>query len=165
MPVVALATRVATLTREEIRRWLRDYPLGYVPKTGVINSLLDNVEFSDDDIDAGIQFTVDRYNILTPFTTLTALEIPRALLLYGTVAHLLQSEHFRQLRNETGTQDGDVQLSGVDAKQAPYLQASSVLMETWQGLARGYKTQRNAEGFYGGLGSGYINISRTYGNI
>ncbi len=165
MPVVAYPTRVATLTRDEIRRWLRDFPPGYVPKTGVINSLLDNVEFSDDDIDAALQFTVDRYNVMTPFTDKTVLELPRALQLYGAVAHLLWSEHFRQLRNQTSTQDGDTQAPGVDDKQSPYAQASQLLWQQWDAFARSYKTQKNAEAFYGGLGSGYLNLSRTYGNL
>lgn len=164
MPVIAFPTRVATLTREEIRRWLRDYPAGYVPKTGVLNSLLDGVEFSDDDIDAALQFTADRYNVMTPYSALTVLELPRMLQLYGAVAHLLWSEHFRQLRNQTSVQDGDVQAPGVDDKQAPYAQASGLLWQKWDELARGYKTQRNAESFYGGLGSGYLNLTRTYGN-
>jgi hypothetical protein len=76
---------------------LRDFPPGLVPKTGVMNVLLEGVEFSDEDVDAGLQGAVDRYNVMTPVTLLQVDAIPRTLLLYGCVAHLLWS--YLTLRN------------------------------------------------------------------
>lgn len=161
MSVIATPTSTRLVSRDEIRRWLRDFPAGRIPNTGQMNILLDNVEFSDDDIDAGIQGAVDRYNLMTPFTTLPVDAIPRTLVFYGTVAHLLWSESFRQLRNQATVQDGDVQPIGIDDKTSPYTQASQLLWAKYDELCRGIKTQRNMESFSGGMSSGYLNVSRT----
>jgi len=161
MPVLATPTTSRILTRDEARRWLRDFPPGLVPKTGVMNVLLEGVEFSDEDVDAGLQGAVDRYNVMTPTTLLQVDMVPRTLLLYGCVAHLLWSESFRQLRNQATVQDGDVQPIGIDDKTAPYTQASKLLWDKFDELARGVKTQRNMESMYGGISSGYLNVSRT----
>lgn len=162
MPVIATPTRVRMITRDEIRRWLRDYPSGYVPKTGVINSLLDGVEFSDDDIDQGIRMCTDRYNAMTPYTNLTQDMIPRAIIFYGTAAHLLTSESMRQLRNQASGQVAGVTPVGLDDKHAPYLNAAQLLLAQFDQFARGIKTQRNMEAVYGGLSSGYALINNYY---
>lgn len=161
MPVIATPTTARIVTRDEIRRWLRDFPPGLVPKTGVMNVLLEGVEFSDEDVDAGLQGAVDRYNVMTPMTNLQLDGIPRMLLFYGAVAHLLASESFRQLRNQATVQDGDVQPIGIDDKTGPYTQASKLLWDKYDELARGVKTQRNMEAMYGSLSSGYTNVART----
>ena len=41
MPVIATPTAARILSRDEVRRWMRDFPPGLIPKTGVINALLD----------------------------------------------------------------------------------------------------------------------------
>ena len=161
MPVIATPTSTHIVTRDEVRRWLRDFPPGLVPKTGVMNVLLEGVEFSDEDVDAGLQAAVDRYNAMTPLTSVQADQVPRVLLFYGCVAHLLWSESFRQLRNQATVQDGDVQPIGIDDKHAPYTQASKLLWDKYDELARGVKTQRNMEAMYGSMSSGYLNVSRT----
>jgi len=155
MPVIATPTSPRILTRDEVRRWMRDFPPGYIPKTGVINTLLDGVEFSDDDVDAGIQGAVDRYNAMTPITPINVDMLPRVLLLYGAAAHLLWSESFRQLRNQATVADADVPQIGIDDKHGAYLQASAALWNKWDELARAVKTQRNMESVYGGMPSGY----------
>ena len=161
MPVIATPTTARIVTRDEIRRWLRDFPSGLVPKTGVMNVLLEGVEFSDEDVDAGLQGAVDRYNAMTPITSVSLDAIPRMLLFYGTVAHLLVSESFRQLRNQSTVQDGDVQPIGIDDKAQLYAQSSKFLWDKYDEIARGVKTQRNMEAVYSHLSSGYMNVSRT----
>lgn len=165
MPVIATPTNTRLVSREEIRRWLRDYPGGgqgvAVPGTGVLNVLLEGVEFSDDDIDAGLQGAVDRYNVMTPMTNLGTDTIPRFLLFYGTVAYLLTSEALRQLRNQATVQAADVAPVGVHDKHPLYLRAAEFLYGQFDTFCRQVKTQRNMESFYGGMGSGYSNVSRT----
>lgn len=161
MPILATPTTPRLVSRDEVRRWLRDYPPGYVPGTGVLSVLLDGVEFSDADIDAGLQHAADRYNGVTPVTNLSPDLLPRVLLLYGAVAYLLQSESFRQLRNQADAQDGDVAPVGLDSKNNPYAQNAMALWQKWDELARGVKTQRNMEAVFGGLSSGYLSVSRT----
>jgi hypothetical protein len=60
MPVVGTPTTTQILSRDKIRRFMRDYA-GQVKDTGVINILLDNVEFSDADVQDAIEFTVNFY--------------------------------------------------------------------------------------------------------
>lgn len=159
MPVIATATQSQMLTRDDVRMWLRDFPPGLVPKTGVINSLLDDVEFSDDDIGLGIRMAVDRYNATTPITRITEDQIPRAIVMYGAVAHLLAGEAHRQRRNQATSSAEGVVPVGIDDKVGPYSQAAEALMAQFDVLAGRVKVQRNMESVYGGFGSGYQWVS------
>lgn len=161
MPVIGTPTRTRLVTREDVRLWLRDFPPGYVPGTGVLNTLLDGVEFSDADVDARLRMSVDRYNTITPVTQLSEDLVPRVLLLYGAAAHLLASESWRQLRNQATAQAEGVVPTGVDDKHALYRGAADALLQQFDLLARPIKTQRNMESMYGGFGSGYAWVSST----
>ena len=141
---------------------MRDYP-GPVKDTGVLNVLLDNVEFSDADIDAALGYAVDLYNAMTPITFLGMAMIPRVVVLYGAVSHLMLSEGIRQLRNQATVQDGNVQPIGIDDKQALYQQWADWMRNQFNTMARAIKTQRNMESAWGGFGSGYQNTSRSHG--
>lgn len=159
MPVIATPTRARIVTREDVRGWIRDFPPGYVPGTGVLNTLLDGVEFSDDDVDRGLRLAVDRYNVTTPITQVAEDQVPRALLMYGAVAHLLASEGYRQLRNQVTAQAEGVVPAGVDDKHPVYLRASEALMTQFDAICTRVKTQRNMESMYGALSSGYAWVS------
>jgi len=141
---------------------MRDYP-GPVKDTGTLNVLLDNVEFSDADIDAALGHAVDLYNVMTPVTSLGMASIPRALTLYGAISHLMLSEGMRQLRNQATVQDGNVQPIGIDDKQALYQQWADWMRNQFMTMARAVKTQRNMESAWGGLSSGYLNTTRSHG--
>ena len=137
-----------SLTPGDVRQFLRDY--------GPYNILLDAVEFTPDDIAAGMRFTTMRYNALTPVSTYTEDTFPNEwLMLIGVCAHLLQSESFLQLRNQATYRDGDIENIGVDDKFAQYSQLSEKLSAEWRGTAQKIKQQMNMEGAYGNLSSGY----------
>lgn len=162
MPVVGTPATTALLNRDRIRRFMRDYA-GQVKDTGVINILLDNVEFSDADVADAIEFTVNYYTALPPIIGLfTEGNIPPVVLLYGVAAHLLNSEAMRQLRNQATVQDGDVQPIGIDDKFQLYQTASNWMREQFKELAQRIKVQLNMRGAYGGLASGYANTSRNH---
>lgn len=160
MPVVATPVVRPLLTRDAIRVSLRDLA-GRIPNTGVDNILLDNVEFSDDDLDNAIGFTVDRYNAMTPVSSLTADGINRYVLLIGTVCFLLNSESWRQARNQATLQDGDVAPIGLDDKAQLYSQLAQLACAEFKQMAKELKIQRNMESAYGAIGSGYMGVSRT----
>lgn len=162
MPVIGYPVTSTIPTRDEIRRFMRDYP-GPVKDTGVLNVLLDNVEFSDADIDAALGHAVDLYNVMTPMTTLGMASIPRPVILYGAISHLMLSEGMRQLRNQATVQDGNVQPIGIDDKQALYQQWADWMRNQFNTMARAVKTQRNMEAAWGGLSSGYLSTSRSRG--
>lgn len=161
MAVVATPATPPQLTRDDIRGFMRDVA-GQVPGTGVLNVLLDNVEFSDADIDRAIKFTAARYNAMTPISRLAPDSIDLWVMLNGTVAWLLRSEAARQLRNQSTVQDGDVAPIGIDDKQALYSQMAQQFSDEFNASARGIKTQLNMQSFYGGLGSGYRATSRFH---
>ena len=162
MPVVGTPATTALLNRDRIRRFMRDYA-GQVKDTGVINILLDNVEFSDADVADAIEFTVNYYPSLPPIIGLfTEGNIPPVVLLYGVAAHLLNSESMRQLRNQATVQDGDVQPVGIDDKFQLYQTASNWMREQFKELAQRIKVQLNMRGAYGGLSSGYANTARNH---
>lgn len=162
MPVVGTPTAATVLYRDQVRRFMRDYP-GQVPDTGVINILLDNVEFSDADIEEAKAFTVNYFTAVPPIIGLfTETTIPPVVLLYGTAAHLLNSEAFRQLRNRATVQDGDVQPIGIDDKYELYKDASDWMRQRFEQLAQRIKIQKNMEGAFGGLASGYANTARNH---
>ena len=160
MPVIGLPVTSSIPRRDAIRRFMRDYP-GDVPNTGVINILLDSVEFSDDDVDAAIGLALAWYNATTPITNLPQDGVPEVVLLYGAAAHLLTSEGMRQLRNQATTQDGNVQPIGIDDKQALYQQWAGWMREEFKTAVRQIKTERNMRAAWGGLSSGYLSTTRS----
>lgn len=147
-----------SLTSGDVREFLRDY--------GEYNILLDNVEFTEDEIEKAMEFAIDRYNLLTPVTTITSDTFPnRWLLLIGTCIHLLQSAAFLQLRNQATYNDGDVERIGIDDKFALYQQLASNLSADWNQHAQKLKQQNNMEGAYDYLSSGYRYLRTGRGNV
>ena len=97
VPVTATPTARPRLTQDDIRMFLRDVA-GQVPGTGVENILFDAPEFSDDDIQRAIKFTVARFNVITPVSGDSQDTINIWLLLIGVSEFLMTSEAFRQQR-------------------------------------------------------------------
>lgn len=155
MPVVGTPVRPSIVTRDQVRIFLRDNPQK--------NILLDDVQFTDPELDLALEMTISAYNSVTPQTMLTPSSFPlhlRYVALIGTVRWLLNSESFLQVRNQATYQDGDVAPIGIDDKQAAYAQLARLLKEEWDELVRGIKSQNNMESAYNTLGSGYRNTSR-----
>jgi hypothetical protein len=159
MPVIGVPVSTAIPRRDEIRRFMRDYP-GPVTNTGVLNVLLEGVEFSDEDVDAALVHAMDWYNAMTPVTRFGMDALPRILLMYGACAHLLTSEGMRQLRNQATVQDGNVQPIGIDDKQAYYQQWAQWMRGQFLEMARAVKTEWNMYQAQGGFSSGYLYTSR-----
>jgi len=151
---VLIPTNKFPLTVEDLRMFLRDLP----SKNPL---LLGELEFSDADLNRAMQFTLDKYNAMTPQTNVPAVTyINRWVLMVGTCSILLRSEGLRQLRNQLITQDGNIAPVGLDEKQALYLQWADNMQAEFDGLARQIKTQNNMEACYDGLSSGYRYIGR-----
>ena len=157
MPVVATPTTPVIVTVDQVRRFMRDYPDK--------NILLENVQFTQDDINQGVEMVTSRYNALTPQTTLSPSTWPdhlQYLLLLGVTAYLVKSEALLQIRNQATYQDGDIAPIGIDDKYPQYSQLFQLLDQEWHQLARRIKTQNNMESAYGSLSSGYRNVSRYH---
>lgn len=159
MPVIGYPVVAPLLTRDQVREFMRDTP-GVVRDTGVMNDLLDSVEFSDQNIDSALLFTIDYYNALTPMTRFGLDYLPRVIMLYGAVSHLMLSEGLRQLRNQATVQDGNIQPIGIDDKQALYQNWAQYLRGIFEERAKAIKIEWNMRQAYGGFSSGYRQVGR-----
>lgn len=127
------------------------------------NILLDDVQFSDADVNLAAEMAASAFNAVTPQSRFTPSSFPSHLqyvLLIGTARFLMMSESFLQIRNQATYQDGDIAPIGIDDKQAAYMQLAQILKAEWDELVRGVKTQDNLESAYNSLGSGYRNVTR-----
>jgi hypothetical protein len=157
MPVVATPATPVILTVDQVRRFMRDRP--------DYNLLFERVEYTQDDINQGIEMVTSKYNAITPQTNLLAQSWPTHLqyvLLLGTAAYLIKSTAFLQLRNQATYQDGDIAPIGIDDKYPLYIQFAQVLDAEWNQLVQAIKIQNNLESAYGTLSSGYVNVSRYH---
>ncbi len=155
MPVVGTPTTPVIISRDQVRMFLRD--------RADRNILLDDVQFSDDELNLAMEMATSAFNAVTPQSRFSPSSFPDHLqyvLLIGTVRFLLMSESFVQVRNQATYQDGDIAPIGIDDKQAAYAQLAQILKAEWDELVRGIKTQNNLEGAYNSLGSGYRYVTR-----
>jgi len=155
MPVVATPTTPFVVSKDQVRMFLRD--------RADRNILLDEVQFTDDELNLATEMCVSAFNAVTPQSRFSPSSFPehlRYVLLIGTARFLLMSESFVQVRNQATYQDGDIAPIGIDDKASLYSQMAQGLKAEWDELVRGIKTQNNMESAYGTLGSGYRNVAR-----
>lgn len=148
MPLVLQQTS-APLTVDKIRMFLRDMP--------DYNILLEDVEFTNENIELAMELTIAKFNAMTPQSNLTVpTQLNEWVLLCGTCSKLLRSEGLRQLRNQMTAQDGNISGIGVDEKQALYSAWADRLDAEFSEMAQNIKIQNNMEAGYRKLWSGYI---------
>ena len=134
-PVVA-AVSTDVVSADEMRDFLRDK----APN----NPLLDDVEFSDTEMTTAVARAVDHANAIDRPMEWTVTSFPnKYVLLLGAGAYLMQSESFRQVRNEAQYQDGNVQPIGIDNKQSLYMGIAQSLKAEFMQLVRSIKIQDN----------------------
>jgi len=126
------------------------------------NILLDDVQFTDEDLECALELTADEYNVTTPITTLTWGSMPQFLQIIGATRFLLYSEVFLQARNQVTlpTDRGDAM--GLDDKAMLYTQLQQQLSAEWKLRTREYKNQMNAESIYDDIPSDYAYLSDRY---
>jgi len=85
---------IPVITEKELRIWSMDKP--------ELNSLIDGVKFSPEDIEQAQIYTVDYYNMMPPPITMYSVEtFPfRALMLLGVWGHLLRGAAIGEAQNE-----------------------------------------------------------------
>jgi len=155
-----LPENVTTITIDEIRMFLRDQPQ--------YNILLDDIEYSDNDIRLAMRLTVSKWNVIPPVSGLTLPEqLNEYLLLCGVCCILLRSEGIRQKRNQLMTQDGNISPVGLDEKESIYLKWALHFCEEFESMSQRVKIQENMEsildascGVSNGFGSGYRYIGK-----
>lgn len=159
MPVIATPTSPTSLTQDDVRSFLRDFA-GQIPNTGSYNIMFDLPEFSDDEIQRAVRFTVARYNVTALPSNTPQDAINPWLLLLGCSSYLMRSEAHRQVRNQVTYQDGDIQPIGLDDKMQAYLALAQEADAQFISQVTHYKSSKNLEEAYGRIGSGYRLVSR-----
>jgi len=142
--------------RDDVRMLLRDR----APN----NLLLNDVQFTNGDIDRAVKFAVGEYNLVSPVTTVGWRLVPEPVLFLLTASYLMLSESFLQLRNQVSVPTDGLGVIGIDDKSAQYAQMRSILKEEGLNGAKQFKVQQNLESAYGSLSSGYAHVSRFRNN-
>jgi len=127
------------LDEVRIRMWMRDND----PEA---NLLLEDYEFSSEEIAEARQMAVDEWNeMLPPCAPHTVESFPyRFNLLQATTANLLFIASHRFRRNQLNVQVGGG-ASDDQNKEGPYLAASDRLRQAWQSWAKMRKHSLNAD--------------------
>ncbi len=157
MPIVATPSTPVVLPEDEVRRFMRDYPDK--------NILLEDVEFSQEDVNQALRMITSAYNSTTPISMITPSSWPQGteyLQLLGVAWYLIMSGTFLQLRNQATYQDGDIAPIGIDDKFPLYMALWQSLKQIWDEMVKTTKTQLNLESSYGTLSSGYLNVARFH---
>lgn len=138
--------------REDVRMLMRDVPGN--------NVLLDDVQFTDEDILRAIRLAANQYNTLPPNGNVGWRLIPEHILFLLTASWLLLSESFLQIRNQVSVPSDGLGVIGIDDKWSQYAQLRESLRAQGLEAAKQYKVQQNLETAYGSLASGYAYVSR-----
>lgn len=157
MPIVATPATPIVVTVDQVRRFMQDYPDK--------NILLDTVEFTQEEINQGVEVVTSAWNATTPISNISPQQWPQAfrwLLLLGVAWYLIQSAAFLQLRNQATYADGDVLPIGEFDKFPQYMTLWQTLKAQWDQAVKEVKIQQNLESAYGSLASGYRNVSRRH---
>ena len=135
---------------EEIREHLQDFPSK--------NFLLDEEEFTDDQIAIGFRDAVDSFNSFPPahimfvggFTNPTL----KSIILEGTLARIYRGKALQQLRNQLDFQDGGA-AGSIDNKGQFYQQIAEQFSQNFERRSRDWKQFTNINQGFGSLGSDY----------
>ena len=140
------------LTVELIREHIQDYPEK--------NRLLDEYEFTDDEICIAIRQAVSQFNTYPPHHIILHNEFPEVfneLMLQGTLAKMFRGKAFLQFRNQLNFQDGGAS-GGVSDKGQPYSQLADSLQTKFRANCLAVKKSQNYNSGFGEIGSDYISL-------
>jgi hypothetical protein len=144
------------ITVPEIRMAMRDTCAG-------ANSLLDDMEFSDTEINFAIMRPVEEWNETPPMiNTYSAATFPyREAWRKATVAYLLDTAAYNYARNRLQYNAGGVMTDDKN-KFADYAAFSKVLRQEWKDFMMAKKVEDNINQFFGTMGMPYFRRRRPY---
>jgi hypothetical protein len=120
-------------------------------RTASENFLLDDLEFTDDEINNAMVLTVDRYNATPPMVDMyTSETFPfRYEMLLGASSILMKIKSINMMRNNLNYQTSDgVAINDLD-KRREYLGMAQALEQEFMDRIMKIKISRNAEQCYG----------------
>lgn len=137
------------ITEKELRMWSMDRP--------EINTLVDNVRFTPEDIESAIISVVDFFNILTPPTVhaYTVENFPsRALLTLGVWGWLLRGAAIGEASNNLAYGADGVQVNDRD-KAEIFTSIGNNLWAEFKEMAQAIKLTQSINKVYGNISSEY----------
>jgi len=138
----------------DIRIFIRDRPEW--------NRLLDKEEFSQEQIDQAMKFTVMMFNEMPPETGHTLENFPyKYLLLIGTVYHLLLGGGILRSRNRLSYQTDGVSVDD-EAHSEVELALAQQLKQEFLMESKNKKIEANAKAGWGHSSSEYANLGYTH---
>jgi len=150
MPASQTAMQVPPISENDIRMFLVD-------KSPSDNFLLDDVEYTNEEISSACQFCVDKYNSQPPYVDkYTLASWPyRYELLIGASAMLLRMKAINMVRNRLDYTQQDGTAVQDKNKGAEYLAMSKELMAEFTDLITKIKVSKNMEAAYGSISGPY----------
>lgn len=149
-----MATPTPARVIQMIRSLLRDNP--------DYNILLDDLQFTEEEVEIALELTASAYNVMPPATSLEWTNLPPILAVLGAIRFLNFSEANLQARNQVTLPTDRQEAMGVDDKFTLYLQLQRESRAEWEDKARKYKNSVNAESFYSEILSDYSYIGRNW---
>lgn len=140
------------LTPEDIYTYAKD--------SEELNILLEGeLQSSEPLITLAMKMAVDDFNIQAPVTTFRVGDFPSsAILLYGTLHHLANSEAERQLRNQVNYSAQGLN-AGIDDKHQVYNQLAIHYKQLFESKMQAFKQYLNQEDAWGHIDSPYRNLN------
>lgn len=142
------------ITEKELRIWAMDRP--------EVNTLVDNVRFSPEDIEQAIMNTVDFFNLLPPPNNFayTGETFPsRALLALGVWGWLLRGAAISEASNELEYSSAGVQINDRSKAQL-FTSLGKDLWDEFKDLAQQLKLTQSINAVYGIQHSEYNRLRR-----
>ena len=125
------------------------------------NVLLDEVEFSDDQIVLAISQPVEDFNEVPPplSVTFTTLDFPwKSHWLDAAIGYLLQWAAHNYRRNRLAVNAGGMTVDDKN-KEREYLRMSQQMLQEWKSFMQQKKVELNAQEFVGTIGSTYGSVA------
>ena len=131
-----------------------DIRLFMIDKTADDNYLLDDTDFTDEEINQAHTLAISKYNSTLPILG-EMNELPRYEAIIGTTAILLRMKAINMVRNRLDYQNKSGTAVQDKNKGAEYLALAKDMMAEFDSRIKGLKVHLNVEATYGYVGSPY----------
>ena len=140
-------------TVDEIRVHIQDFPEK--------NFLLDEEEFSDEQLEMGIRAAISGFNSIPPvhlqINTRNMTQALKDIMLEGVLAHVYRGKSLQHFRNQLNFQDGGA-AGSIDDKGQFYQGLASQMQSNFENRVANFKRFQNMDDGFGELSSDYSGL-------